>query len=245
MKNCLMNDGLSIAAVICAGGTSSRMGGVKKEYQNLDKFDDEGKPLTVLGSALAGFASSKRIDTIVITVPTDSENGECKARQALPSKFLKTGGKPRVLFAPGGNSRRVSVHHALSLLSAYSPDYVLIHDGARPWVDADLIERVIDTVIEHKAIVPILPLVETPKEIDETGFVKKHLRRANVGAAQTPQAFTFPDILYAHEKAAIRELQDRVEYTDDAEIWGEFCGPVAVIQGSPANKKITFPKDLG
>jgi 2-C-methyl-D-erythritol 4-phosphate cytidylyltransferase len=65
-----------------------------------------------------------------------------------------------------------------------------------------------------------------------------------VAAAQTPQAFAFPGILYAHEKAAMRELQEGAVYTDDAEIWGEFCGPVTVIQGSPANKKITFPQDL-
>ncbi|MDR2782457.1 MAG: 2-C-methyl-D-erythritol 4-phosphate cytidylyltransferase, partial [Treponema sp.] len=145
---------------------------------------------------------------------------------------------------------RISVHHALSLLAAYHPDYVLIHDGARPWIDADLIERTIDAVLTHKAVVPVLPLVETPKEVDNNGGIRsiqtitRHLRRAHVVTAQTPQAFAFPGILYAHEKAAARELHDGVDYTDDAEVWGEFCGPVAVIQGSPANKKITFPQDL-
>jgi 2-C-methyl-D-erythritol 4-phosphate cytidylyltransferase len=148
------------------------------------------------------------------------------------------------------------VHHALSLLAAYSPDYVLIHDGARPWVDTGLIERVIEAAMVHKAAVPVMPLVETPKEIAwktaETaegatfrqGFVTRHLRRANVGAAQTPQAFEFRGILAAHEKAAERELREGIEYTDDAEVWGEFCGPVAVVRGSPTNRKITFPGDL-
>jgi 2-C-methyl-D-erythritol 4-phosphate cytidylyltransferase len=249
-----MNDGLSIAAVICAAGYSSRMGGVKKEYRKLDALDDEGKPLTVLGAAVSAFAASPRIDTIVITVPLASEIGECKAREALPSRFLRDNGKsngiPQALFVPGGSSRRMSVHHALSLLAAYYPDYVLIHDGARPWVDVDLIERTIDAALTHKAVTPVVPLVETPKEISGAGglrdvkIITRHLKRACVATAQTPQAFAFPGILYAHEKAAMRELQEGADYTDDAEIWGEFCGPVAVIQGSPANKKITFPQDL-
>jgi 2-C-methyl-D-erythritol 4-phosphate cytidylyltransferase len=123
-------------------------------------------------------------------------------------------------------------------------------------VDTGLIERVIAAVMVHSAVVPVMPLVETPKEIVwetvETaagaafrqGFVKRHLRRANVGAAQTPQAFEFRGILAAHEKAAERELREGIKYTDDAEVWGEFCGPVAVVAGSPANRKITFPEDL-
>jgi 2-C-methyl-D-erythritol 4-phosphate cytidylyltransferase/2-C-methyl-D-erythritol 4-phosphate cytidylyltransferase/2-C-methyl-D-erythritol 2,4-cyclodiphosphate synthase len=65
-----------------------------------------------------------------------------------------------------------------------------------------------------------------------------------VGAAQTPQTFAFPDILRAHEKAAERELREGYEYTDDAEVWGEFIGPVASTPGSAKNRKITYPEDL-
>jgi 2-C-methyl-D-erythritol 4-phosphate cytidylyltransferase len=98
-------------------------------------------------------------------------------------------------------------------------------------------------VMRYRAALPLLPLTETPKEY-QGGFVTRHLRRAAVGAAQTPQGFAFPEILRAHEKAAERELADHAEYTDDAEIWGEFMGPVAVIPGAPENRKITFPEDL-
>jgi 2-C-methyl-D-erythritol 4-phosphate cytidylyltransferase/2-C-methyl-D-erythritol 4-phosphate cytidylyltransferase/2-C-methyl-D-erythritol 2,4-cyclodiphosphate synthase len=235
-----MNNRPSIAVIICAAGASTRMNGVKKEYRVLENvFDADGKPLTVLGAVVTAFASSPRIDSIVITVPADPENGEGKARQCLPACFL-----PRVSFAAGGVTRRASVHNALSFLAASHPDYALIHDGARPWIDRGLIERVMDAVVERKAVIPVLPLIETPKEIDENGFIKRHLRRASIGTAQTPQAFAFPEILAAHEKAAERELRDRVDYTDDAEVWGEFRGAVAVIRGSPANKKITFPEDF-
>jgi 2-C-methyl-D-erythritol 4-phosphate cytidylyltransferase len=219
------------------------MGGIKKEYRPLDNMiDGEGKPLTVLGAVVTAFASVSRIGAMVVAVPADSETGENAARAALPRRFLSARSRP--LFVPGGSSRRISVHHALSLLSAYNPDYVLIHDGARPWVSAELIERIIDAAVRYKAVLPLLPLVETPKEIDGTGFVRRHLRRALVGTAQTPQGFAFPEILRAHEKAAERELRENFEYTDDAEVWGEFAGPVAVIPGDPENRKITFPGDM-
>jgi 2-C-methyl-D-erythritol 4-phosphate cytidylyltransferase len=86
-------------------------------------------------------------------------------------------------------------------------------------------------------------LTETPKEIDASGFVKRHLKRRQIGAAQTPQGFAYPEILRAHEQAALREAAG-ADYTDDAEVWGEFQGAVAVIEGSPANRKITFPEDM-
>jgi 2-C-methyl-D-erythritol 4-phosphate cytidylyltransferase len=235
----------SIAAVICAAGSSVRMGGDKKEYRPLPG----GGELTVLGAAVSAFAAVPAVETVVISVPASAETGEAAARKALPPALFAAG-RPQIVFVPGGNTRRASVHHALSLLSAYNPRYVLIHDGARPWVSSALIEALIDAVRRHQAVIPLLPLTETPKETDrplEAGkpvFIKRHLRRASVGSAQTPQAFSFPEILAAHERAAEYESFDRREYTDDAEVWGAFCGPVAVIPGAGENRKITFPEDL-
>jgi 2-C-methyl-D-erythritol 4-phosphate cytidylyltransferase len=226
------------------GGASS-----KKEYLPLGAAEGGGKPLTVLGASVLAFTAFPRIETIVITVPV---RGELEARKALPERLLsfregeKTGkARPRILFVPGGSSRRVSVHHALSLLEAYKPGLVLIHDGARPWVSAPLVSAVIAGTLRYGAAIPLLPLVETPKEIDGEGFVLRHLRRSGTGTAQTPQGFLFPEILRAHEKAAERELAEGYEYTDDAEVWGEFCGPVATLPGESGNRKITFPEDLG
>jgi 2-C-methyl-D-erythritol 4-phosphate cytidylyltransferase len=233
----------SAAAVICAAGASMRMGGIKKEYQKLDSAGS----LTVLGSAVCAFAAVQDVETIVIAVP---ENGEESARGSLPPEYL-TWKRPEILFVNGGSTRRASVFNALSLLLAYNPRYVLIHDGARPWISSSLIEKVIEAVKKHGAVIPLLPLTDTPKECDapieaQGGeppdvFIKTHLKRANTGTAQTPQGFRFPEILYAHEKAASLVNE---EFTDDAEVWGRFCGPVAVIPGSPENRKITFPEDF-
>jgi 2-C-methyl-D-erythritol 4-phosphate cytidylyltransferase len=238
----------AIAAVITAAGSSDRMGeGVKKEYRPLGAGinDAQGQPLTVLGAAVGAFSANPHIGIIVITIPPDAESGEAAARSALPSSVLLNARlQPRLLFTSGGPTRRSSVHRALALLSAYNPDYVLIHDGCRPWVDGLIIERTIDAVLRYSAAVPLLPLTETPKEFDKTGFVTRHLRRSSVGIAQTPQGFAFREILRAHELAAEREIRENCEYTDDAEIWGEFIGPVAMVEGSVKNRKITFPEDL-
>lgn len=248
----------AVAAVICAAGSSVRMGGVKKEYCLLPGGDG----LSVLGAAVSAFAAVSTVETIAIAVPVSAENGEAAARKVLPPELFSLD-RPRILFVPGGKTRRASVHHALSLLAAYRPRYVLIHDGARPWVSPSLIAELIAAVRQYRAVIPLLPLTETPKETDgpferaSSGagdrvarngtaavFIRRHLKRAAVGSAQTPQAFAFPEILSAHEKAAVYEGIDHAEYTDDAEVWGAFCGPVAVIPGSPENRKITFPGDL-
>ena len=219
------------------------MGGIKKEFQRLNP----PFPLTVLGSAVSAFAAVPSVQTIVIAV---NENCEDEARRALSPEHISAQ-RPEVLFVKGGNCRRASVFNALCALLPYNPCYVLIHDGARPWVSPSLIEKLIEKVKKHQAVIPLLPITETPKECDssldehitreEDVFIKTHLKRANTGVAQTPQAFKFPEILHAHEKAAEADDED---FTDDAEIWGRFCGPVAVILGSPENRKITFPEDF-
>ncbi|MCL2320376.1 MAG: 2-C-methyl-D-erythritol 4-phosphate cytidylyltransferase [Treponema sp.] len=262
--------GGSIAAVICAAGLSSRMGGIKKEYLPLLQGD---KTNTVLGAAVAAFVSCPQIGPIVITVPPGSDRSRSEAIACLPEDLrslvpgpgesasaFSGAGRGRILLVDGGSTRRASVHNALSLLEAYSPSCVLIHDGARPWITRELIERVIDAVLRHGAVIPALPLIETPKELcrplepgvaagpglhrDEPVFITRHLKRAQLCTAQTPQGFRFPEILRAHEQARERETREQIEYTDDAEVWGEFIGQVAVIPGDPENKKITYPEDL-
>ncbi len=248
---------MSIAAVIAAAGASSRMGGIKKEYRYLPQMDTPESayglvraPLTVLGASVLAFAQHEAIKLIVVAHPA---GGLAEARAALPADWL--GAKnpatkttlrpfPPILFVAGGDSRRRSVHNALLVLADKAIDYVLIHDGARPWVDTALIDQVIAAVKSVHAVIPVLPLTETPKEIDEAGMIITHPRRAAIAAAQTPQAFAFPDILRAHEEAAEREAREGRDYTDDAEVWAEFIGQVATVKGSGKNKKITFPEDL-
>ena len=236
---------ISVAAIICAAGSSNRMGGVKKEYLPLDSHT--GKNITVLGAAVMAFASHPKISKIIITLPPDSKN----ANDFLPAEL-----HDRVLYCSGSSTRRSSVHNALLYLDslAGNTSHVLIHDGARPWIKHDLIERIINAAVKHGAVIPALPLIETPKELsteilaeaegEETAFIKRHPGRALLYSAQTPQGFAFPEILRAHNMAAEREMKEGKKYTDDAEVWAEFTGPVAAIYGDPENRKITYPGDL-
>jgi len=253
----------TLAAIICAAGSSNRMDGVKKEYLRLPGDSDSR---TVLGAAVSAFVAVPEINTIVIVVPEDTEIGDTAARKALTPEILN-GTSPTVRFVTGGSTRRASVFNALRALAGgggapvgasigTAPNYVLIHDGARPWVSPALIERTIMGVKQYRAVIPLLPLTETPKETDvplngnfangidanSPVFIKRQLKRAFIGTAQTPQAFAFPEILTAHEKAA--DQYGSREFTDDAEVWAEFYGPVAVIPGETGNRKITFKEDI-
>jgi 2-C-methyl-D-erythritol 4-phosphate cytidylyltransferase len=235
---------MDIAVVICAGGASTRMGGgansgansVKKEFRKLDSSPES---LTVLGSSVSAFACVPSVEIIVIAV---NENAHDAARNAVPPDYLSAE-KPKVVFVNGGSTRRASVYNALRFLADHNPGYVLIHDGARPWIKPSLIENTIEAAKKYSAVIPLLPLTDTPKECED-GFIKSHLKRANTGIAQTPQAFKFQEILAAHTQAEKAEKTEGEEFTDDAEIWGRFCGKVAVIPGDPENKKITYPEDL-
>jgi len=218
-----------IAVIILAAGSSLRMGGVKKEFYKLDTG------VSVLGTSVLTFASVPQVSSIVIAVQEGTQEA---ARETLFADIPENL-KPQIQFVTGGKSRRASVFNALSFLEDSNPCYVLIHDGARPWVSSSLIEKIIAAVKDYGAAIPLLPITDTPKECDGL-FVKNHLKRANVGTAQTPQAFKFSGILDAHKKAA--EVSE--DFTDDAEIWGRFTGQVAVVSGEPENKKITFKEDL-
>jgi 2-C-methyl-D-erythritol 4-phosphate cytidylyltransferase len=228
---------------------------VKKEYRLLPGFSGEdGQPLTVLGAAVSVFAHIPAIAKIAVTVPPNRED---EARAALPE-----GVRDGILFVNGGNSRRASVYNALCGLhaSGIRYDLVLIHDGARPWVSTAVINAVIDAAAVYGAAIPVLPVVETPKELDIadargqiTGFITRHPRRETVFIAQTPQGFSFASLLEAHEKAAeavkapaFGTSKADTEFTDDAEVWA-FSWPdrkIAAVPGEKANKKITFPEDL-
>ena len=236
------------AAVICAAGSSARMGGIKKEYRRLPHPSEFGST-TVLGAAASAFAACPRLSVIVISVPGNAEQGEQAARRALPAPLLAEDAPVKILFTAGGPSRRLSVLNALESLAAHAPDYVLIHDGARPWIGPALITSLLDCVQLYNAVVPVLPAVETPKQVDSEGFITKNLIRRSIVLAQTPQAFAFTGILNAHRAAQQTALtyppDNCPDYTDDAEVWGSFTQkPIKTIDGDKRNIKITFPEDL-
>ena len=230
-----------VAIIITAAGSSTRMGGaVKKEYLPLG----DG---TVLSTCVKAFEDASKnpeynfiISHMIITVPM---NGTNEASEAVSAFFeFDDEMKEKVDYVQGGYTRQKSVLNALEHIkkNTVQPDYVLIHDGARPFVTPLLIHYVLQAVKEFQAASPGITPTDTIKGIDENGFIVSHLVRSSLTAIQTPQGFVFERLFEAHKKAA----SDGHDYTDDSEIWGRYCGSVKLVPGDPKNIKITYPGDL-
>jgi 2-C-methyl-D-erythritol 4-phosphate cytidylyltransferase len=201
-------------------------GHMKKEY-----MDCMGKPVIV--RSLLAFTSHPQFSPIIITVPQSGiEDASKFVVEHLDTRNLR--------FVEGGDSRQASVFNALRALVESEPDYVLIHDGARPWITNDLVSRVHENTIKHGACIPVIRISDALKELDPEGFVKTHLSHESIRGAQTPQGFRFDSILSAHTKAA----QDGVNAPDDAELYGIYSGRVFTVPGDPQNRKITYTHDI-
>ncbi|CAO3451813.1 2-C-methyl-D-erythritol 4-phosphate cytidylyltransferase (EC 2.7.7.60) / 2-C-methyl-D-erythritol 2,4-cyclodiphosphate synthase (EC 4.6.1.12) [Azospirillum argentinense] len=137
----------------------------------------------------------------------------------------------------GGASRQDSVRNGLEALAESAPDRVLIHDAARPLVDAGTIDAVIAALDTHPAALAAVPVADTLKR-GEDGLVAGTVDRSGLWRAQTPQGFRFPDILAAHRAAAGLEL------TDDAAVAERAGLPVALVPAREENFKVTTPDDL-
>ncbi|MBB3264253.1 2-C-methyl-D-erythritol 4-phosphate cytidylyltransferase/2-C-methyl-D-erythritol 2,4-cyclodiphosphate synthase [Azospirillum sp. OGB3] len=141
----------------------------------------------------------------------------------------------------GGASRQDSVRNGLEALADSAPDLVLIHDAARPLIDADTIDRVIAALATHPAALAAVPVADTLKRGNGDpggGLVAGTVDRSGLWRAQTPQGFRFPDILAAHRAAAGLEL------TDDAAVAERAGLPVALVPAREENFKVTTPDDL-
>lgn len=214
-----------VVVVITAAGSSTRMGGnIKKEYLPLG----DG---TVLSTCIKHFQTALDNPQIIITIPPCG----LKDAQAATKGY-------KVFFVQGSDTRQKSVLNALEFIKqkALNPDYVLIHDGARPFILPQLICDVLKNTMEHEAAVPGITPTDTIKGLDENGFIVTHLIRKKLTAVQTPQGFVFNKLYEAHKKAAV----DNYDYTDDSEIWGKYCGPVKLVTGDINNIKITYPGDI-
>lgn len=227
-----------IALIIAAAGSSTRMGGaIKKEYLPLM----EG---TVLSTCAKIFINSIELSSITITIPSNDIN---HAKDALyaDSNIKALLNKIPVNFVEGGETRQKSILNALIFLDKNAnsdldkPDYVIIHDGARPFVTSEIIKKTLSEAFRYEAAVPGINPVDTQKIINDDGFITTHLKRSNMIAVQTPQIFLFQKLLVAHKKAE----KDNMEYTDDTEIWGKYIGQVKTTSGDVCNKKITYSND--
>lgn len=211
----------SCVALIVAAGRGRRFGGeMPKQYLPLG-----GR--MVLSHCLAAFVTHPEVSGVRVVIHPDDESLYELAAQGLR------------LMPPvhGGAERQDSVRLGLQSLKDDPPDYVLIHDGARPFIEAGVISRTIAALSDHAGAIPAVAVADTLKR-GENGMIVGTQERVNLWRAQTPQAFRYKDILAAHEALAGQSL------TDDAALLEAHGQHVALAQGDDGNVKITTPHDL-
>ena len=211
----------SVYALVVAAGRGSRFGAtLPKQYLPLGGVG-------VLRRAVAALCDHPRVSNVLVTIRPED-------RALFDSAVAGLCLLPPVA---GGSTRQDSVRLGLEALAVYHPEHVLIHDAARPYPDARLIDRVIDALERAPAAIPCLPLRDTIKR-GQDGFIRATIDRSALWRAQTPQGFHFAAILAAHQTAKGCAL------TDDAAV-AETAGLVPlIVGGSEDNLKVTTQEDL-
>ena len=220
---------MKTAAVVLAGGQGKRMNSqVQKQYMTLG-----GNPLITY--SLKAFEHSQIDEIVLVVSPGGIEYCQKHIINAYGFSKVKK-------IVEGGKERYDSVYEGLKALE--DCDYVLIHDGARPFVNREIIDRALVGAKDCGACVIGMPSKDTIKLSDEEGFARETPKRSQCWVIQTPQAFAYSIVREAYDKifapGAVRE-----GVTDDAMVVETMLGKkVKLIEGEYANIKITTPEDM-
>lgn len=215
-------------AIVLAAGRGSRMGTkIQKQFLQIGDYP-------VLYYSLKCFQESPLIHEIILVT---SENAVSYCREMIVNKYRFNKVKKVI---PGGKERYDSVY--AGLLACESCDYVFIHDGARPFIDKEIIQRGLNGARKTGACVIGMPSKDTVKLVDAEGYVEKTPARSRVWTIQTPQIFEYSLIRKAHESIRRKDIST---VTDDAMIVEQETGVrVCLEEGSYKNIKITTPEDI-
>jgi 2-C-methyl-D-erythritol 4-phosphate cytidylyltransferase/2-C-methyl-D-erythritol 2,4-cyclodiphosphate synthase len=219
-----------VTALIVAAGRGSRFGGpLPKQYALLD-----GEP--VLRRTIAAFQATPAVHRILVVIGSGDD-----ARYEAASRGL---GLPAPV--PGGSSRQQSVLHGLEALASTAPDFVAIHDAARPFVRPTDIEACLSAASTDGIDGAILGirLADTLKRVGEGQTITETVPRRDLWRAQTPQVFRFAPLLAAHRAAASLAADEATALTDDAAVAERAGLKLVMVAGSEDNRKITTTADL-
>ena len=206
------------SVIITAAGNGSRA----KLDKNKVLFDIDGQ--TVLVKSVSAFLSLDGLDEIIVTASEKDEAEFCDL--LAPFKDL-------IKIVRGGATRTESVKNALAIASG---KFVLIHDGARPFIDGATIKRVVEKVKSSGSAVPVLPFTDT------LGFGEgriESVKRSACYKIQTPQAFDAALI-----KKAYSMITSEDSFTDDSGVWCKYIGACGIVEGDERNVKLTYPDDF-
>ena len=218
---------MKIAALIAAAGKGKRMNSrISKPF-----IPVSGKP--ILAYTIDKFEKCKSIDKIYLIVNPE-EKEICHKNIILKYNFSKV-----QELVDGGDTRQDSIYNGLEALDR-DTDIVVIHDGARPLVEENIIQNSIEKAQKYGAAIAAIPIKDTVKKSDNNFYISKTLNREEIWRAQTPQTFKYDIILPAYHQA----YKDKYLATDDAAIVEKYGHKVKLIIGPEENIKITTPFDL-
>lgn len=209
-----------VAVIIVAAGKGKRFGSAK-QFASL-----RGRPLVEW--CLEAFDAHPQVSDIILVLPA------ADMREGLGRAFPKV----RAV-VEGGRARQDSVRNGFARIATQGVDIVLVHDGVRPLVSAELIARVIETAAETGAAVPGLALEDTIKEVAGSR-IRRTLDRNDLVRVQTPQGFSYTVMKEALENAR----RDDFRGTDEATLVERLGRPVTLVKGDARNIKVTTPLDL-
>ena len=212
---------MNYSVVIVAAGSGSRMGlGYNKMLYTLKNGE------TILEKTVRNFEEDERCTQIIVVT---SEDDRVQFEEILKGKDIS--------FVNGGETRQESVQQGLHLVKEA---YVMIHDGARPWVSMDCLNRIVDTLQTHDACLLMMPVKDTIKEVVD-GKVAQTFQRSNLRMAQTPQAFKTSLLVNSYQRA----MKEGIQATDDAQVV-ELCSDEIVyeVEGDYENIKVTTKEDI-
>ena len=216
-----------VNAIIVAAGKGVRMGSVQRKQYLLIA----GRP--ILYHTLRQFDACTSVDRICLVVPKQDLD-YCYEKVLTTTKLIKP-----VKLVPGGLERQQSVFQGLKALD-HKDGLVAIHDGVRPLIESSIIEACILNASENGACVPGIPVTDTIKKTDQKGKITATIQRRNLWLIQTPQVFKYRIIMEAHHRA----IKERFIGTDDASLVERLGYPVAIVNGSKTNIKVTTEEDL-
>jgi 2-C-methyl-D-erythritol 4-phosphate cytidylyltransferase len=216
-----------VAAIIVAAGQGKRMKtDINKQYLLL-----EGKP--ILAHTINVFENCNLIDEIIVVVG-EHEKAKCQYNIIKQYDFKKV-----KKLITGGQTRQQSMYNGLKEVST-NTDIVITHDGARPLIHENIIQKSIKETLIHKATVVGVPVKDTIKMVDSKGFVNNTPPRDLLWTVQTPQSFSYQLLKNAHKAA----YEEGFIGTDDAMLVERIGHPIKLIKGKYDNIKITTPEDL-
>ncbi|MEA3319817.1 MAG: 2-C-methyl-D-erythritol 4-phosphate cytidylyltransferase [Bacillota bacterium] len=216
---------MNYQVIVLAAGQGKRM----KAGKNKQFIELEGKPVII--HTLSVFEADPWCKEINLVINEKEKDIFKELLIQYPVPKIKE-------MVLGGEERQDSVYNGLTSLQA--AEIVLVHDGARPFISRDVIHNLVEKASKEGAAIVGVPVKDTIKRVSVAGIVEETVERSSLWSIQTPQAFRYPILKAAHEKAKTENYLG----TDEASLVERIQVPVHIVQGEYENFKLTTPEDL-